>query len=135
MSSCDHAGLEPEIFFDIIYEEDRYHLISPRKFLLTDGAERLQRLQLPDLQSFGLRPEVVLVFLVEFHGLLMILGDLDTELAFDRSTIRVQLSLRYHTTHLLLAVSEDTMQSVNVCTNSPGDSIAHASATYDRRPT
>ena len=65
MSSCDHAGLEPEIFFDIIYEEDRYHLISPRKFLLTDGSERLQRLQFPDLQSFGLRPEVVLVFLIE----------------------------------------------------------------------
>ena len=93
MSSCDRAGFESEIFLDIMHEEDRCHLASSGKFLLADGSKRLQRLQFPDIETLSLRPEVVLVFLVELHGLLMVLGDLDTEFIFDRRTIRVQLSL------------------------------------------
>ena len=49
-----------------------------------------QGLQLPDLEALSLGPEVVLVVLVEFHRLLMVLGDLDTELAFNRGTVGVQ---------------------------------------------
>ena len=40
---------------------------------VANGPERLQRLQFPDLETLSLGPEVVLVFLVEFHCLLVIL--------------------------------------------------------------
>ena len=44
-------------------------------------------------QTFSLGPEVVLVFLIELHGLLVVLGDLDTEFMLDQGTVGIQLSL------------------------------------------
>ena len=78
-----------------MHKEDRDHLASSRRPFLANGLERIQRLQLPDLKTLSLGPEVILVFLVEFHRFLMVLGDLDTELMLNRGTVEQRINCIY----------------------------------------
>ena len=50
-------------------------------------------------------PEVISIFLVEIHSLIMVLGDFETELALDGCAVGVEFGLVYHAPSLFLSSS------------------------------